>query len=217
MKACFHKPYAFADRVDLPVKSSASALLRMQDTAYSATSHTLFEEENEQAPAVGTDVGKAYHRYLELCDLSENRVEKIAAQKQEMLRQNLISQEQFDILSDEKLAQILTMDVFQKVKGAQIYREQEFLCRLPANEFLPTSASDGVMVQGAIDLLILGKDGCHIVDYKYSKRSDTELVAAYAKQLDLYKKAVAVVLKVDVGTIRTTLVNIRTIRAIPLE
>jgi ATP-dependent exoDNAse (exonuclease V) beta subunit len=82
------------------------------------------------------------------------------------------------------------------------------LCKLPANQFLDTTADDGVLVQGAIDLLATGKNGTAIIDYKYSKRADDYLVSHYSAQLSLYKKAVATILKINEDTISTTIVNI---------
>jgi ATP-dependent exoDNAse (exonuclease V) beta subunit len=215
INAHFQRPYTYRRSIDLPVKSSASAILRMQEQEV-GNAKVLFKEEREKSFS-GTDVGTAYHRFLELCDLSVSDEKAITAQRLQMEKDGLLSPEQSNILSDKKLVEILSMPIFRKVKGAQIYREQEFLCRIPARDFLPTPAEDVVLVQGAIDLLILGKDGCHIVDYKYSARTDEGLREAYAGQLALYKKAVSIILKIDEKTIKTTIVNIRLNREIVLD
>jgi ATP-dependent exoDNAse (exonuclease V) beta subunit len=115
------------------------------------------------------------------------------------------------------LVEILAMPVFDKLSGCTLYREREFLCQLPANQFLDTTADDGVLVQGAIDLLATGKGGTAIIDYKYSKKSDDELVSFYSAQLALYKKAVARILKINEETISTTIVNIYSRRQINLQ
>ena len=89
---------------------------------------------------------------------------------------------------------ILDMPVFASLKGATLLREQEFLCNLPARDVLPeTTAGDGVLVQGAIDLLAVQKDKVFIIDYKYSKKDEEQLAETYSPQLALYKKAVAVI------------------------
>ncbi len=68
---------------------------------------------------------------------------------------------------------------------------------------------DTVLIQGAIDLLVLGKSGYTVIDYKYSNKSDEQLKARYFKQLALYKNAVAKIKKLNMETIKTYIVNIR--------
>ena len=91
-----------------------------------------------------------------------------------------------------------------------MYREREFLCRLPANEVLDTDARDGILLQGAIDLLAQTDRGYRIIDYKYSSKSDERLKDRYSRQLALYKKAVSVIMKVAESSIETAIVNIFT-------
>ncbi len=100
------------------------------------------------------------------------------------------------------------MQAFADLRGAQLFREQEFLCRLPANEVLDTEAEDFVLVQGAIDLLARGDFGIKIIDYKYSKKSDEALKETYFKQLELYKKAAVRITGTAPEKISCTIVNI---------
>ncbi len=209
----FMRPYAHSDSIDLPVKSSASAILRLRDgEAYEAT-HTLFGGEGE----TGTDRGSAYHRFLELCDFSKKSVEEIEGEKLNFLNSQRITAAQFDLLNSEELSQILNMPVFADLGGATLYREREFLCRLKAKEILETGAGDYVLVQGAIDLLAVGDFGVKIIDYKYSHKSDEQLIQTYSAQLSLYKKATAAILRVSPEKIKTTIVNIHTRRQIDLD
>ncbi len=82
------------------------------------------------------------------------------------------------------------------------------MCRLPANEILPTTATDGVLLQGAIDLLADTDVGCKIIDYKYSVKSAEQLKQTYSGQLALYKKAVALITGKPAESIETVIVNI---------
>ena len=60
----------------------------------------------------------------------------------------------------------------------------------PANEVRSEfGSSEEVLVQGVIDLLILGEKTI-IVDFKYSSLDDEETKNKYKKQLNLYKMAV---------------------------
>ena len=203
----FMQEYKYAQSVDLPVKSSASAILRLQNKneERSLAVKQLFGGEGETS----TDKGTAYHRFLELCDFSKKEKAEIAAELENFVNSGRITEEQFNLLDADELTEILNMPVFAGLGGATLYKEQEFLCRLPANEVLEgVAATDGVLIQGAIDLLARGDFGVKIVDYKYSHKTDEQLIETYSKQLSLYKKAVAKILKVDEQSIGTVIVNI---------
>lgn len=202
--AQFMRKYGHAASVDLPVKSSASAILKMSEDDRAFTPKELFGGEGE----TGTERGTAYHRFLELCDFSVKSRKGIESEIENFVESGRLERAQSELLDADELAQILAMPAFDGLEGKQLFREQEFLCRIPANElFDDTAATDFVLVQGAIDLLVRG-DGTHIIDYKYSNRGDEELKEHYRKQLLLYKKAVSLITGDSAETIRTTIVNI---------
>lgn len=203
----FMKSYEYADSVDLPVKSSASAILRVRDKIEEPqyAVKQLFGGEGE----TGTERGTAYHKFLELCDFSKTSEKEISDELEKFLSGGKITEEQFRLLNIDELAEILSMPVFADLGGATLYKEQEFLCRLPANQVLDgVTATDGVLIQGAIDLLAHGDFGIRIIDYKYSHKEDDELIKTYSRQLMLYKKAVAKIMKVDEDSIGTVIINI---------
>ena len=209
----FSAPYGHAGSIDLPVKSSASAILKMRDLEPYYAENRLFGGEGE----TGTARGTAYHRFLELCDFSLKSVDKIVEEIEGFAVSGRLTAEQRDLLDAAELSEILRMPVFADLHGAKLFREQEFLCRLPANEILPdVVAEDGVLVQGAIDLLADLGGAVKIIDYKYSHKSDEQLIKTYKPQLDLYKKAVAVITGAAPEQISCTLVNIFARRQIDL-
>jgi ATP-dependent helicase/nuclease subunit A len=69
-------------------------------------------------------------------------------------------------------------------------REREFLLRAPAKDVLIGSvSSDEVLVQGTIDMLIIGPKNV-IVDYKRTGiKEEKEIIARYGMQLNLYALA----------------------------
>ncbi|MGN0813645.1 MAG: UvrD-helicase domain-containing protein [Candidatus Coproplasma sp.] len=211
----FMRPYVHEDSVNLPVKSSASQLLRDSEEYYAE--HELYAQEREDERETGAERGTAYHRYLELCDFAVKDSDGIRAQIDGFVANGAMPPEQAELLSVENLEKILAMPAFARLGGATLYREQEFLCRLPANAILNTQAEDGVLVQGAIDLLAIGADGTAIIDYKYSHKNDGQIKSFYSAQLALYKKAVARILKIDESTISTTVINIFTLSEIKME
>ncbi len=208
----FMREYARANSVNLPVKSSASAILRLSAEDAPFRTHELFSGEGE----TGTERGTAYHRFLELCDFAIKDRQGICAELDSFVVSGRISAEQRKLLDEDDLSEILNMPVFSKLGGATLFREQEFLCRLPADSILDTDADDGILVQGAIDLLAQTEDGFKIIDYKYSHKTDEQLIQTYSRQLALYKKAVALIMHVDEGSIDTAIVNIFSKRQIQL-
>ncbi len=209
----FMRPYAHHESVDLPVKSSASAILKMRDGEPYEATHALFGGEGE----TGTEKGSAYHRFLELCDFSKKSADEIEGEIKNFLNSKRITEAQAGYLDCEELSQILNMPVFADLGGATLYREREFLCKLKAKEILDTPAEDYVLVQGAIDLLAVGDFGVKIIDYKYSNKSDERLIETYTPQLDLYKKATATILHCSPEKINATIINIHTRRQINLD
>lgn len=201
--------YKWTDSIDLPVKSSASAILRLnaEDSYYRP--NILYKGEGE----TGTEIGTAYHRYLELCDFDIKTAKDIEKAIENFVLNGKISPEQAKLLDGKNLSEILSMPVFGNLKGTQ-YREQEFLCQLPANQILDTAANDEILLQGAIDLLVETQDGYLIVDYKYSHKSDKELIDAYSKQLELYRKVVGKIK--NTHNIKTFIVNLLRKRQINL-
>lgn len=203
IKKRFMQEYEYAESVNLPVKSSATAILRgFEEERF--VPFKLFPEEGE----TGAERGTAYHRFLELCDFSIKDKNGITQEAARFLSDKLITEEQYALLDIENLVEILNMSAFSGLEKFTLHREREFLCRIPANEILDTRAKDYVLIQGAIDLLAVGGGRVEIIDYKYSKKSDNEILATYKRQLQLYKKAVALILKTDEEKVGTTIINI---------
>ncbi len=208
----FEQGYEHSASVELPVKSSASAILRLNDEEQSFAAKPLFGGEGE----TGTERGIAYHRFLELCDFSLKETSEIERELSAFVSGGDMSAETRELLDAENLSKILKMPVFRGVENARVMREQEFLCRMPANAVFETEAEDGVLIQGAIDLLAETADGWKIIDYKYSHKTDEQLISAYSRQLALYKKAAALILNIDESAVSATIVNIYAKREIIL-
>ena len=209
----FMAGYKHADSVNLPVKSSASAILKAgsEDEVYK--SHTLFGGEGETS----VEKGIAYHRFLELCDFSVKDEDGIRAELEGFLKSGKIEKSQYGLLDITELSCIVSLPVFEITEGAILFREQEFLCKMSAPEVLGIGEEDDtVLIQGAIDLLVYGKSGYTIIDYKYSKKSDEELKERYYKQLALYKTALCKIKSLNPATVKTYIVNIRSRRVIEL-
>ena len=139
-------------------------------------------EEGQHTPSLGAqeaETGILFHKIMEKVDLSARGVE---ACERELVR---LKEEGIDVSG----MRILSLSVFDGVGNATVLREKEFIYYVPANEVLDTECTDPILVQGVIDLAIIGEAGTVLVDYKVSGASHETLKSRYSKQLELYSKA----------------------------
>ncbi len=171
--------------------------------------------------------GTAYHAFLEnfdfslLVDINGRPVGKeILAELVEQELSILVDSDvELQLLSRSKLVEILSNPVFYRLQNMRLYKEQQFLVSLPVREtyakkegmsaLLEKQDGEEMLFQGALDLLAVGENEVHIIDYKYSTRGAEELKKHYQPQLDLYRLAVAKIMKMNKSDIRCSIVNIR--------
>lgn len=218
MRSAFQWKYAFAGYENLPVKSSATALLEEVERKAEADGSEVAEEKEE--PKTDKESGIAYHAFLERFDFSclaneETLPEKVEELRGKMLEENVAGAE---LLSSDKLLEILKNPVFARLQDKCLYKEQQFLVSLPVKDTYALKSDvlselklrdDGeeMIFQGAIDLLAIGEE-VEIIDYKYSHKNAKSLQEHYQPQLDLYRQAVAKIWKRPLETIRCTIINI---------
>lgn len=214
--------YAHTGYENLPVKSSATALLADWEEEESAS------EEVSQGGETSAASGVAYHAFLENFDfgklyMQDGKIMKDALRElveTELDNQNEAGRYEVSLLSVDKIVEILSNPVFGTLQGKRVYKEQKFLVSLPVKETyakrddVPTclrEREDGeeMIFQGAIDLLAVDEEGrAQIIDYKYSRRGAEYLARHYRPQLELYKQAVAKIMGIEKEKIRCTIVNI---------
>ena len=202
---------------NLPVKSSASNLMSAEETDTPWYDGGSFDKKDN----TGREAGVAYHAFLERfnfallyddagCFIGKDRLKEVVSEWLEM--QNEGGMVALNLLSVDKLTEILSNPVFRELRGKRLYKEQKFLVNLPADEtYKNISGTHGeqIIFQGAIDLLVVGEEGdVQIIDYKYSRKNAEYLVEHYRTQLHLYRKAVAKILRTDESLIRCSIVNI---------
>lgn len=223
--------YAHTGYENLPVKSSATQLLsgglaKQSSKLERVPTHTEEELAEELTTLsnreTGVAAGLAYHAFLETFDfglLYDEQGQRVAKEQLSLhVAQALQNSDEAvrTYVTEEKLVEILSNDVFYCLQGKRLYKEQQFLVSLPAREtygmssleLQGASATEEVLFQGAIDLLAVSEDGVWIVDYKYSGRDAASIREHYAKQLQLYRLAVAKILRVPMQSVRCTIVNI---------
>lgn len=216
-------PYGFPKSVEVPVKDSATGLIRRQQDKSKGSSSdmgaSLIAEDatdetalfSEEAPHTREE-GLAYHAFLEHVDFGKSAKEELAR----MQREGLLTKEELALLDLAKLEEILAVPALASLRGKKLWRERKFLVTLPAEEFYETDEGGDVDVvfQGALDLLVWDEKGYHIIDYKYSSHGDDRIRADYAPQIRLYRKAVAKIFRVAESAVRATVINIASQREI---
>ena len=234
LKSAAGYTYGYEQAISLPVKSSASRLLWERDNIQDA--QPLFDDEYERVEGSDTtpEAGIAYHRFLELCDFSIKDEKGISKELEKFLKDGLIIQSQAQLLNVQRLAEIVSMPSFDGVSGKSLYREREFLCKLPSAEYVAlregaslknlSLSDDGnsVIVQGAIDLLCVERvEGravsAHVIDYKYTSLTQDSVIKKYTPQLGLYKNVVAKIYGLDESVVKCTIINIRACKQIDLD
>lgn len=232
----FRWEYAHLRYEDLPVKSSATALMKGNVVAQpepefgaaASWQNEYFDEEDNARNAdcaSDKDLGVAYHAFLENFDFSllfdENGAPMSALNLESAIREELARDvDGYTLLSVSKLQEILSNPIFKALHGARLYKERQFLVSLPVKETyakradfdkskLDLHAGEEMIFQGAIDLMAVSADKVWIIDYKYSSRNATSLQAHYKPQLDLYRLATAKILGIDKADVHCVIVNIR--------
>ncbi len=222
--------YPFEQGVELPVKSSASQLLTLLG---GENADLLFDDEIESGAKTSIEAGIAYHRFLELCDFKITDAAGIGRQLDGFVSAGVMQPEQRALLSVERLESILKMPAFAGIDCRAVYREREFVCRLPSADYeaLRGSSGDGVkvgaddgnsvIVQGAIDLLHIRREngvavGADIIDYKYTSHGDEYLSKKYLPQLALYRSVVCKIYGLDESAVSAKIINIYACRQIDL-
>ena len=196
--------YPYSADCSLPLKRTVTEIA---ENAYSEENIKASEEETgyesedlyfAEEDYVFTDYrlrGIAYHRFLELWNFDEKNADN------ELIRQlssGELTEEQAKLLNKNTLNKIVSLPVFDEMKGYKTYIEQTFEAFFNADEIGYEGTKTEVLVQGVIDLLAIKNDEAIIIDYKASKRNAETLLKKYGTQLSLYKKAVEKSLRIKV-------------------
>ena len=138
---------------------------------------------------VSSDEGTSYHKILELLDF--NKIQSV-----EDVAKNIESYIINGKINKEELTNISCENIFNNVKilkditrDSRIYKEQQFMMKVPYSSVSKSEIQEKVLVQGVVDLFIDGEEKI-LIDYKLTKISnDKTLINRYKKQIQLYKMA----------------------------
>lgn len=190
LEALFAWQYPRAALTRVPAKVSVTALVHREEP--SAIERPAFLAAGGMSAA---EKGTALHAFLQYADLaaaaSDLPAETARQQRLGLLDPALASQ-----LDTEALRRFFASGVFARLQKAErVLREYDFITALPAAAAAADKTADyagaEVLVQGVADLVLVGKTGAEIVDYKTDRhKTPVQLLAAYRSQLMLYARAI---------------------------
>ena len=152
----------------------------------------------------GADKGTLYHKLLKLLDLSKaHNKEEVNKQISIMVLEKKIDEAQISLLNLGYIHNFVNSNTAKRMGKAQLdnklYKEQQFVIGIKANEVGYDASDELVLVQGIIDAFFEEDDHLVLVDYKSDwVRDEQTLIERYKVQLDYYQKALEKIFKKDV-------------------
>ncbi|MGN1067107.1 MAG: UvrD-helicase domain-containing protein [Candidatus Fimimonas sp.] len=178
--------YPFANQTQMPSKIVSSALDREFIDADSDRADFVLHVNNDR-----NALGTAYHKVYQYVNYNASKAE-IAQTVQGLVNEGKINSEMATKLDLSLIWQTLNnAQLRQLMQQGEVYHEMPFMLVAPYNAVAKDQRfSDDVMLQGVIDLLVIGQNKATVVDFKFSTHSEDILRADYQKQLASYRLAV---------------------------
>ncbi len=186
-----NKPYHNQLATTIAQKNSVTSLMAMQDNYESINNEPKVFDLSEHNSGVDFDfakLGTAYHTVMQYVDFDIVSEDQVKTLINKLIANNVYLADYLNKVSCKKILQAVQQLKQFDLKNA--LREKQFMMYVPHNQVVPgSSLEDKVLLQGVIDLIVVG-DRNIIIDYK-TTRTDTaeQLVEKYQVQMDLYKKA----------------------------
>ncbi|MDO5124224.1 MAG: helicase-exonuclease AddAB subunit AddA [Eubacteriales bacterium] len=194
IKKRFDYVYPNYDLTVLPQKVTASELAHKESAdSFSRVFRTPRFMSGKSISAA--EKGTALHLFLENCDYSLARKD-LTGEISRLISAKILTLSQAESLDLIKVKAFINSSVVtEALKSEKYIREYKFMVNIPAKEVKQGISEElsqiPVVLQGAVDLIIIDEDGITVVDYKTDRVNSTEVLAErYAAQLHLYKTAV---------------------------
>ncbi len=144
-------------------------------------------------------LGTAYHKVYETINYDAD-ASQIATHLQTLVNQRLIDEQIAAKIDINLIYQTLSNPTFKQiVSSGKVYHEVPFLTQTEYSRFVEDGSDASTLLQGIIDLLVVGNDKAIIVDFKYTSNS-YKLEERYTKQLQSYRFAVEKILNLPVDS-----------------
>ncbi|MDD3397685.1 MAG: PD-(D/E)XK nuclease family protein, partial [Clostridia bacterium] len=147
-----------------------------------------------------TDIGITYHKVLEMISFNEiNSLEEV---------ENFLIKyfpKEKNILNSQKIFE--SVCCLKKFKYNSLLKEQKFMMYIPHNEIVGGGSQEKILIQGIVDLILLGEKNI-LIDYKYSLSiNERALIDRYSLQLKIYKQAIESALNKTIDEVFILLIN----------
>ncbi|MDO9536304.1 MAG: helicase-exonuclease AddAB subunit AddA [Bacillota bacterium] len=147
--------------------------------------------------------GSAYHAVMQHLNLEKEgpiNFENVLRQMEEMVIRGQLTKQEKEAVDPEATAAFFETPMgLRMLRAEDVRREVPFSMVLPASEvYFGKQMEELVLVQGVIDCLVREEDGFVIIDYKTDRTAGIEaeeLVERYRLQIELYSRAVEMILK----------------------
>ena len=193
----FNFKYKNYESTKLCVKNTVSEL-NSADEVYSSYNYApkkLVIEENNILPP--NKKGTLYHLVMQNIDFDISTLEEVENELNNMISKGLISQLEYENINQTQILNcVLNLKDYIR-HNSIIYKEQPFVMLENYNNVVDSIATDEVLVQGVIDLIIQNDDVAYVIDYKTTLGNEKHLLELYSTQLRLYALSVEHALKID--------------------
>lgn len=183
--------YPYAAQSEMPIKVVSSALDKAYIGVHEQAEATFVQDDDRNF------VGTAYHKVYQYADYDSD-VEQIKQTIEALVANEQIERRFADKLDVQLIYDTMRNPQLRKIMSqGKVYHEMPFMLYAPYDKVSADGKyTDEVMLQGVIDLLILGEDKAMVVDFKYTSRSD-RVKDNYIAQLNSYKLAVKQICGID--------------------
>lgn len=190
IKSRFDFVYPHKELCSLPVKVTASELSHMES---GETFERILQKPRflYSSKLTAVEKGTAMHKFLQFASFDLAREDLPLEVKR--LTDIRLSQAEAESLDLNKLKRFIESDIVTDAINNQTFREYRFTVNIPASlTGLTDDTETTLILQGAVDLLIVKDGEITIVDYKTDRVDSMEVLAKrYRKQLELYKVAIS--------------------------
>lgn len=214
----FEYKYPYENDIYLSSKASVTEIKKQNMVHQEETDgNRVFEAGEKRTPEpkfltgdkmilTGANRGSAYHRFLELIDMSvsDYNMEEIKSQLQLNKNAGMIEEAWADCINCNKILAFTKSELFQRMQKAykekQLFREQKFLMGIPAKTITKTKTDETMIVQGIIDVCFIENGKYVIADYKTDNvETMEELKEKYHVQLECYQAALEQITGIEVS------------------
>lgn len=193
--------YKFSESTIVPVKYSVTSLKNDIETV------DYIEKRNYITQEERISRGINLHKIIEHIDFNSFTKKEIKQEIARLADEDLVDKMLLEEVDIDCIYQLMNSDLMHYARRNKCFREKRFMLYLPLKEVkIDSMISDKVLVQGAIDLLILGERNT-LVDFKVSQSPANKLRERYGQQLNLYKTAVERLLGIQVHDLLIYIIN----------